>query len=152
APLVPRASLRISQLDHIAVGIGEVCVWVTRFMLAAALQFSARLFDLADHFVEVVFPDREAEMRHSSTCDRIVRLGLAQGDCVVHAGRMKENHLLPFPEFNLETECFLVKLERPSDVPDVEIDVLQSARFDHRRALLMPGLAIRVAIYDYMPC
>src|SRR5208282_2004709 len=117
-------------------------------MLAAALQLAAGAYDLADHFVEVVRRDREAEMRNAAACHGIVRLGLAQSDRVVHAGRMKENHLLPFPEFDLEAKRFLVKLERSADVPDVKIDVLQSARFDHRGALLLSGLAIRVTIYD----
>ena len=73
-------------------------------------------------------------MRDAASADRIVRLGLAQGDCFVDAGRMKENQFFPFPEFNLETERFLVELERTADVSDIEIDVPQSARFDHRNA------------------
>src|SRR6266852_25238 len=55
---------------------------------------------------------------------------------------MKEDHGLAFPEIHLEPERILVKLERTTDVADIEIDVVQSVRLDHVAPSCFGGVTI----------
>src|SRR6266478_5801671 len=66
---------------------------------------------------------------------------------------MKKDHRLAFPEVHLESERILVKLERTIDVADIEIDMIQSARLDHRTTSCSAGAAIStLSRYNFAIC
>jgi hypothetical protein len=56
-----------------------------------------------------------------------VIVSLAPGEC-------RKTIFCAFPEVDFESERLLVELQRSLDVADVQIDMVQSARFDHRMA------------------
>jgi hypothetical protein len=70
-------------------------------------------------------------MRHAAASDRLTFRDLAQRDQVAGSWRAQEDHLPAFPEPDLEAERLLVELERALDVAHVQVEVIQSVRFDH---------------------
>src|SRR5262245_52995169 len=125
-----RGTLRVADLDHVPVRVGEVRERHARRVLAAAEEPPARLLHLTHLRVEVRVAEREAEVRDAAA-DRLRLRHLAERDEVTAARRAEEDHPPAFPEPDLEPERLLVERERALDVGDVQVQVVETTRRDH---------------------
>src|SRR5262245_11010915 len=135
APRVLRAS-SVPQFDDVAVRVGEICIGKPAAVLALAKQLATSSLDLVHGFIQIPGPNGKSEVRHSAATDRFAHTCLAKGDGILRARRMEKNHGLAFPESNLQSQRLLVEACRAMDVADVQVDVIQHARRDHRSYLL----------------
>src|SRR5689334_11374395 len=73
-------------------------------------------------------------MRDAAIADRFAGLGLTERDEIVRARRADEDHVFALAEANLQTKCSEIEALRALKIADVQIDVVQSQRGDHRCA------------------
>src|SRR5262245_7794460 len=118
-----------ADFDHIAVGIGEKRKWHTWLVLSALHQFAAGFLDLRDGFVELI-AHGEAKMRDTAIADRRTLARCAERDDIVRAWGAQKGHPVHL-EFQFEPERRAIERHRTLEIVDIDIDVVQSARFDH---------------------
>src|SRR5207248_3127240 len=136
----------IADFDDIAVGIGEIGVSETGLVFAAFEQFAAGALDLGDACFHRAF-HRKTEMRQTASPDRLTLPRFAQRDEIGCAGRGEEHQPAAGRELDLQAERFFVELHGTFEIADIQMDVIEPARYDHGAPPVFVSLKIITQSY-----